>query len=80
LVGVDRISRKLNQEIYFFSFYKVKRGFYELTIEKIENQESKDPNKNNVIERYVELLEKAIRKQPEIYIWSHRRWKYKREK
>jgi KDO2-lipid IV(A) lauroyltransferase len=32
--------------------------------------------KFEITERYVELLERDIRNQPEGWMWSHRRWKY----
>jgi hypothetical protein len=33
-------------------------------------------NPGELTQRYVTLLEKAIRKKPANYLWSHRRWKW----
>jgi Kdo2-lipid IVA lauroyltransferase/acyltransferase len=35
---------------------------------------------NEISEQYVRLLEKSIIKQPDNWLWSHRRWKHKRQK
>jgi len=29
--------------------------------------------------RYAQLLEENIREQPELWLWSHKRWKLKKE-
>ncbi|MEF2793825.1 MAG: lauroyl acyltransferase, partial [Alistipes dispar] len=33
---------------------------------------------NEITERYVRELERVIRERPELWMWSHRRWKHKR--
>jgi KDO2-lipid IV(A) lauroyltransferase len=56
---------------------KVKRGHYEMLSEVlIENPEKIDEDK--VSEMYIRRLEQDIREQPEIWLWSHKRWKHKR--
>jgi len=32
-----------------------------------------------ISEAYIKQLEEAIKKQPEIWLWSHRRWKHTRD-
>ena len=34
---------------------------------------------HEITERYVRRLESMIRERPELWMWSHRRWKHKRE-
>ena len=39
------------------------------------------PSKEGVItKRYFQRLEEQIKTEPSNYLWSHRRWKHKREK
>lgn len=51
---------------------------YEAIIEEIDYSDLKEYNEQNVIEltqRHTALLEKYIRKYPELWMWTHRRWK-----
>ena len=36
-------------------------------------------NTDKPIDYYAKFLEENIKKQPELWLWSHRRWKRKRE-
>ena len=38
-----------------------------------------DPTKFEITDIYFQELEKTIRRQPELYLWSHNRWKRTRE-
>jgi KDO2-lipid IV(A) lauroyltransferase len=39
----------------------------------------KDTAENEITEMHVRALEKAIIEHPDNWLWSHRRWKHKRE-
>jgi KDO2-lipid IV(A) lauroyltransferase len=77
LVGADRIAKKSNQAVIFPSFKKTKRGCYEVTFELLQEGTKSDKNQH-VIEKYAQALEKSIKKSPELWLWSHRRWKLKK--
>lgn len=75
-VGIEKIAVKMNLPVCFFSISKIKRGYYELEIIPItENPSGTKPFE--ITEAHVRLLEKDIRKNPEFWLWSHRRWKRK---
>jgi len=74
LIGADRIEKKSDQVIVFPAFTKLRRGYYELKFETIE-EFPKDKNSSTIIDGYVSLLEKTIVNAPELWLWSHRRWK-----
>jgi KDO2-lipid IV(A) lauroyltransferase len=41
--------------------------------------EPKQTAENEITEAHVQYLERMINEQPEYWLWSHRRWKFKPE-
>jgi len=74
LIGADRIAKKSNQVVIFPSFRKKRRGHYELEFKVIEDKAMKN-NSHKIIDKYAKLLEETIISSPELWLWSHRRWK-----
>lgn len=78
LIGSDKIAKKSNQVVLFPAYRKVKRGHYELEFKLLE--ESPKEHKNyHLIDQYAASLEKAISDSPALWLWSHRRWKLRKE-
>jgi len=74
LHGPEKYSRLLNIPVLYIEIQKVKRGFY--TIELIELCEHpKNLKDSELTQIYATQLEKSIIKQPENWIWTHKRWK-----
>jgi KDO2-lipid IV(A) lauroyltransferase len=74
LVGASRIAKKLNQTVIYLTFRKLRRGKYE--IEFISLEESPTQSKGEeIIDKYAEFLENTINEVPELWLWSHKRWK-----
>lgn len=78
LVGTDRIAKKTKQVLVFPSFIAYERGRYTVEMKVIE-EFPQDVESTELIERYAKLLEADIRRIPELWLWSHRRWKLKHE-
>jgi Kdo2-lipid IVA lauroyltransferase/acyltransferase len=78
-LGAEKIAVKYNMAVIFFNNQKIKRGYYTTTVEVLFEQTEGLPE-HTVTEAHVRHLEEMIRKKPEFWIWSHRRWKYKQEK
>ena len=74
LIGADRIAKKSNQVLMFSSFSKSKRGYYQLEFETIE-EDSTQKESAQIIDKYAQILEKHITASPELWLWSHKRWK-----
>ena len=73
--GPEIIARKLNLPVFYFQTERVKRGYYQSTFILLEE----NPNKtefNQITDNYILELEKQIRKNPEYYFWTHRRFKH----
>ena len=64
--------------VVFFNIQKVKRGYYNLNIELLFDHTAGLPD-HLITETHVRRLEEIIIDKPEYWIWSHRRWKHKRE-
>jgi KDO2-lipid IV(A) lauroyltransferase len=78
LYGSEKYARKFNTPVFYFGINKVKRGYYEIYIEKICDDPS-NMKEGEITLKVNRLLEKAIIQQPEYYLWSHRKWKHSKE-
>lgn len=74
--GTEKIATKLKLPVLFGGVRRLKRGYYELYFEEIYHP--KDLPNNNITETYVSLLQKQIAETPSNWLWSHKRWKKKR--
>lgn len=72
--GSERIARKLDYMSVYMDVRVVKRGYYEVDIRLIAEHSAQEPE-NAITQRYSELLEANIRRQPQCWLWSHNRWK-----
>lgn len=76
-LGTEKIAKKLNRPVVFVHSEKIKRGYYQ-THFTIITDNPKDTPDNWITEQHTQLLEKDIIACPELWLWSHRRWKHKR--
>lgn len=75
--GGELIARKFSLPVWFCYMRRVRRGDYEFFVEQL--YDGCEPIEPNVItERYARCLEAIIRECPELWLWSHRRWKHKK--
>ncbi len=75
--GTETIARKLNYPVVYATVHRVKRGYYSITAETLfENPAS--TLDGEISEAHTRKLEQEIILQPEIWLWSHRRWKHKK--
>ncbi len=74
--GAETISKKFDFAVVNMNTSKIKRGYYESEFELITDTPN-ELNTNEITDTYLRLTEKHIAKQPEFYLWSHRRFKHK---
>ena len=75
--GSEQIATKFNYPVLFIHIKKLKRGYYEISTEILsETPGSLKPGE--LTEMHTRMLEKDIRLQPWNWLWSHKRWKHKR--
>lgn len=75
--GGEKLALRCHLPVYFVKMDRLRRGRYEMSFEKIYDGEEAVAD-NVITERYVRILESEIRRRPELWMWSHKRWKYKR--
>jgi KDO2-lipid IV(A) lauroyltransferase len=76
--GTEKIAQKLNYPVVYVTVNRVKRGYYEVNTEYLV-KEPKNTKEGEISELHTKKLEQDIISQPEIWLWSHRRWKHKRK-
>jgi Kdo2-lipid IVA lauroyltransferase/acyltransferase len=76
-LGTEKIAKKLKRPVVFVHMKRLKRGFYETSFTLIA-AEPQHTNDLYVTEKHTQMLEADIQACPELWLWSHRRWKHKR--
>jgi len=76
--GPEFFSRVYDLPVFYFDVQRVKRGYYTVKIHLLTDT-PKHTADNEITERYMLFLEDIIKKKPEDYLWSHRRWKRNRK-
>ncbi len=78
-LGIEKLAQKTGQPVYFGKFIKVKRGYYEAVVQKLCD-DCNQLQPHELTEKHLKALETAICEAPEYWLWSHRRWKIKRDR
>ena len=73
--GPEFIARRYDNIVYFGEFIKLRRGYYQIKM-KLAFEHPKETREGEITEAYVRFLEDSIKRQPENWVWSHRRWKH----
>ena len=76
--GVEKYAKIYDMPVVYAKLSREKRGYYSLELETVTEQPTTDPE-GDITERHVRILEKQILNKPEFWLWSHKRWKKKRE-
>lgn len=75
LIGTERIARKYGLPVISLRMRLVRRGYYEVDFIDL-CPEPKEIAPGGLTRMHTRMLEKFIRETPELWLWSHRRWKY----
>ncbi|RBA27635.1 lysophospholipid acyltransferase family protein [Flavobacterium tibetense] len=76
-VGAELLAKRLDMTVVFLKTKKVKRGYYEATIELMTEDAKPIPN-FEISEAFMKKVEQQIYEAPEFYLWTHKRWKHRR--
>lgn len=73
--GPEKFARGQNIPVVMMTTTRGKRGHYHFDYFLLADDLKQLPD-GELIRRYVRHLEENIRLQPELYLWSHKRWKH----
>lgn len=79
IVGPETIARKLDLPVFYFRTERKKRGVYESTFVLLEDKPKEVPL-YQLTQKYMAQLEEQIKKAPEYYWWTHRRFRHMNKK
>ena len=74
--GAEMLSKKFDLVVINYVTRKVKRGYYETEFQLITDT-PKTFKDYQITDAYTTLTEDNIKVQPELYLWSHRRFKHR---
>jgi len=74
--GAEMLAKKFDCTMINYVAKKVKRGYYEIEFELI-TETPKAFDDYELTEKYLAITEKNVNQQPEIYLWSHKRFKHR---
>ena len=78
IFGAEHFARKYDIPVLYYEVIKERMGKYRVEVQLIAEHPNDLPE-YAITQRYVELLEQTIRRQPAFWLWSHRRWKFQFE-
>lgn len=76
--GGEKIMRKMNDAVFYVDMERPKRGHYVCTF-RLLTDKPQEMGENQITERFFQMLENTIRRDPRYYLWSHDRWKRTRD-
>ena len=73
--GAEELARKVNAELVYLDVEKTSRGHYTLTFKEIQPQQEEVHSSYPLSRNFWRLIERNIQRQPELWLWSHNRWR-----
>lgn len=75
LTGTEKIIKHYGFEAWFLDMKRVKRGFYEARLIRMHDTPQLLPD-FELTTIYYQMLELMIKERPELYLWTHNRFKH----
>lgn len=76
ITGTETLARRLGMALIYWDMERLGRGRYRVTTRLIADDAASLPE-GEATRRYAQMLETTIRRDPSIWLWSHKRWKRK---
>ena len=77
LTGSEKVMKRYGYQAVFLAVRRLKRGYYECRITSLHPNAPELPD-FELTRLYFERLEEEIKQQPELYLWTHNRFKHAR--
>ncbi len=75
VIGTEKLTKRYGFEAWYLNVKRVKRGYYEADFVQIHKNSQSLPD-FELTDLYYQCLERTILQQPELYLWTHNRFKY----
>lgn len=73
-LGIEKIAKMTGAPVVFGHLNQIKRGYYEATFTTLA-EDAAATGDHEITEMHTRFLENIIREKPELWLWSHKRWK-----
>jgi KDO2-lipid IV(A) lauroyltransferase len=77
-LGIEKISKAIDAAVVFYDMKRVKRGYYTYTLVPL-TENAKQTAEHEITDAHVQYLDGMVRREPQYWLWSHRRWKFRPE-
>ncbi len=78
LHGPEKHATRLDLPVIFCDIQRVNRGKYTVEFSLLEEHPART-SKGEITKKYMQRLEKSIIQKPENWLWTHRRWKRRKD-
>jgi KDO2-lipid IV(A) lauroyltransferase len=76
-LGSEQIARATRLPIIYAAMRRMRRGYYEVEFKQLwDNQERTEPGE--LTDRYARACEADVRDRPADWLWTYRRWRFKK--
>ncbi len=73
--GGEQLALKFSLPVFYLELNRIRRGYYRCEYKMIYDG-TEPVERHEITERYVRALEQTIVRRPELWLWSHKRWKF----
>jgi KDO2-lipid IV(A) lauroyltransferase len=77
-LGIEKIAKATNYPVVYCHINRIKRGYYEATFKTL-SANPKTTAEHEITALHIRELERIIQQRPELWLWSHKRWKFRPE-
>lgn len=77
LDGGEVLGKKFGFPVFYLYITRTARGYYHVNMRTLAAA-PKNTAEGEITRSYAQILEKNIQEQPELWLWTHNRWKWKR--
>lgn len=77
LDGGEVLGKKFGFPVFYLYITRTARGYYHVNMRTLAAA-PKNTVEGEITKSYAQILEKNIQEQPELWLWTHNRWKWKR--
>jgi len=78
ITGAETVAKKFDMSCVYLDIQRTRRGYYTVNIIPLTEHSANIPD-FDITDIYMRELEKSIRRQPENWLWTHKRWKRTRQ-